>query len=776
MGDIATRPSYYAQTKGRSEEGTTQPQLAVSSSSITGPFAQVAGDATAIDFGSLVAAVDPYRHMKNSKQAPSSSKKITFAAVRSTDNGESNSDSDSYDDQTPNTNGKYGAGASGDFPAIPPTRKYVKKSKSSEATIVVIASDPTAGTVTEIPVVTRKYVKKAKPPVSDSEEGLLSTEGTSFHLGATDMPKKRGRKPKNSKTSESGSGQVGTARSSQDDDGNSPSEGGAFLSHPSSTQKLPKSYTGDGSEKKRRNRKKDGDGGSSSSKRAGFAHVPMPTSPLNPNDPESFLKWMEYSTAIQRTRMAMNDRNSPEGSSDESSDASSEHRAPLKKRFSGGDSAEKPKKRPSKKDGDLEDGVKKRGPKKSKSETDDIDVDDEDADSELGDKSLKKRTPKKSKFQEGDAERVPKKRGPKPKGRDLRGDDDLDADKPAPKKRGPKPKGLMSPVDDEGDQPGTGAKRGRKKKVVARDEASDSDDEDRDHMIEFQAQRPPERKRGRPKKLTNVQFSVGTIGGEDSYIPGSGNRPPKLRQKHEHNVAGILYPDMGEEDSGSIMKRRRNTDLKISIGASSNDSRGSDTPYQGYKMNRGDAALPLSLASNFSGNLLESPLSGGPNLLFPLGETPTNRVGLVHFDPLLSKPLASLNTGDPESMRFDFDEVVQHFPSPRPGETLGNSPNRWSAGSAGSGSSTFGMGVFQFPGEGRGSLGSSGTEGSDSALMQDLHARKLKRLKRSSPSPGLGDSGHPEHDPSQNLPSPISGLYSPSIFDLVAAIDDGNVR
>ena len=49
--------------------------------------------------------------------------------------------------------------------------------------------------------------------------------------------------------------------------------------------------------------------------------------------------------------------------------------------------------------------------------------------------------------------------------------------------------------------------------------------------------------------------------------------------------------------------------------------------------------------------------------------------------------------GSSVSPRFDFDEVVQGFPSPRgsAGIALGSSPSRWSMGSSSSGS------VFMFP-------------------------------------------------------------------------------
>lgn len=46
--------------------------------------------------------------------------------------------------------------------------------------------------------------------------------------------------------------------------------------------------------------------------------------------------------------------------------------------------------------------------------------------------------------------------------------------------------------------------------------------------------------------------------------------------------------------------------------------------------------------------------------------------------------------GGTESVRFDFDEVAAHFPSPRAGEHVkGSSPYRWSAGSTGSMNSGF---------------------------------------------------------------------------------------
>ena len=44
-----------------------------------------------------------------------------------------------------------------------------------------------------------------------------------------------------------------------------------------------------------------------------------------------------------------------------------------------------------------------------------------------------------------------------------------------------------------------------------------------------------------------------------------------------------------------------------------------------------------------------------------------------------------------------------------------------------------------------------------------------------STSQGGGGGGGHRGEGAEGLPSPISGLYSPSIFDLVAAMDEGSV-
>ena len=153
-----------------------------------------------------------------------------------------------------------------------------------------------------------------------------------------------------------------------------------------------------------------------------------------------------------------------------------------------------------------------------------------------------------------------------------------------------------------------------------------------------------------------------------------------------------------------------------------------DTPRRSYRLQSNTAANagmgPLTANSMF-GLDLPSPFAlDKGHVMFPdlfgNADTPSN---LMPFDPptvknsnsgsgggplnisthgsggstrsssggILAHPL----TGGPESVRFDFEDVVsKHFPSPRAGEEVkGSSPFRWSAGSAGSAPG----GMFNFP-------------------------------------------------------------------------------
>jgi hypothetical protein len=103
-------------------------------------------------------------------------------------------------------------------------------------------------------------------------------------------------------------------------------------------------------------------------------------------------------------------------------------------------------------------------------------------------------------------------------------------------------------------------------------------------------------------------------------------------------------------------------------------------------------------------------------------------------------------------MKFDFDEILQHFPSPRTnpgtGHKLGSSPGRWSAGSSGSG-------VFQFPPDSKG-------EGED-AGKHSIYAKKLKKAHKNK---NADFNSTDQLD--LILPSPLSGLPSPSISEMIS--------
>ncbi len=226
----------------------------------------------------------------------------------------------------------------------------------------------------------------------------------------------------------------------------------------------------------------------------------------------------------------------------------------------------------------------------------------------------------------------------------------------------------------------------------------------------------------------------------------SSNKPIKLRQKrrkegdyegssddrhsdfaststsnlnNDYAVHAQAHGSVGPNDS-SIIKRRRKGELQIMVdsgltmgtvntaGPLTNAIRANnlhslmgggigdmgppgETPRRSARLKNGGGAL--STLSNLGTlNYLDSPFME-KSLLFsdgfaPFGvDTPSR---LMHLDPPLSKSATAA-----EGVRFDFDEAVAaHFPSPRTGDHIkGNSPYRWSGGSAGSGVSGF----FNFP-------------------------------------------------------------------------------
>jgi len=200
---------------------------------------------------------------------------------------------------------------------------------------------------------------------------------------------------------------------------------------------------------------------------------------------------------------------------------------------------------------------------------------------------------------------------------------------------------------------------------------------------------------------------------------------------------------------GSLLKRRRKMELQVNINdpnAQASGKRGrpvkgnvvtnmgppEDTPSKllhkrgkggaqaSYLVNGGDMGMMqggttsgVALESPFGGVLLSS--NGFPitDAHFPLSCTADTPAKLMQFDPPLSKPLHGVGG-------FDFDEIVSHFPSPRPGDTLGASPHRWS----GESSASTGSNIFVFPEavtSGRNS-GSGGKSSTLSSLQVQTHA------------------------------------------------------
>ena len=130
-------------------------------------------------------------------------------------------------------------------------------------------------------------------------------------------------------------------------------------------------------------------------------------------------------------------------------------------------------------------------------------------------------------------------------------------------------------------------------------------------------------------------------------------------------------------------------------GASSSSSSNSAN-QQGRRSTRGNARGvgngPLSLSN---GPLTMSNLGHFP-LESPFGLNSDGRP-MFNLNSSRDTLLGGLGSNMTDSMRFDFDEVVQHFPSPRAGDRLGSSPGRWDAGiNSVTSSGSIGSGIF-FP-------------------------------------------------------------------------------
>ena len=193
----------------------------------------------------------------------------------------------------------------------------------------------------------------------------------------------------------------------------------------------------------------------------------------------------------------------------------------------------------------------------------------------------------------------------------------------------------------------------------------------------------------RRKGELQIMVDGGSGAGQNNYsaLHSSSNTNTKYANGL-HSLAGGVLSAMGPPDDTP----RRNLRLR---GAQGLNSLGGPQAYSGY---------------------MESPFN--PDMFSVFIDTPSN---LLHTDILSSKP----NTGTAaDAMRFDFDEVAAHFPSPRAGEQLkGASPSRWSGGSAASMHSGF----FSFPDP-------TSTKAHNSTGLEDhdLFSKKGRKNKRDS--------------------------------------------
>lgn len=156
---------------------------------------------------------------------------------------------------------------------------------------------------------------------------------------------------------------------------------------------------------------------------------------------------------------------------------------------------------------------------------------------------------------------------------------------------------------------------------------------------------------------------------------GKASRPPKMRQKKYSQHEGGEEGGEDQDGSNSLMKRRRKMELQVQVDPSSqpvvaplhslafNDmGPPDDTPRKVFTKFKGSKEIALN-------GPLESPLSLDKHVSFDgsfniAADTPTLSKLMNLIPPHSSKPGSTLTS---DSLRFDFDEIVQHFPSPRTG-------------------------------------------------------------------------------------------------------------
>lgn len=180
-------------------------------------------------------------------------------------------------------------------------------------------------------------------------------------------------------------------------------------------------------------------------------------------------------------------------------------------------------------------------------------------------------------------------------------------------------------------------------------------------------------------------------------------------------VRGVAF---GDDVKGGLPSRLTNMgppDAAAGTGAGAGAGAGADavggagassssSGQGGRRSTRGSrSAGPLSLTTSCG------PLTSGPLTMSNLGHFPLESPFGLNSDGRPVHSMFGLNSSRDmmtggglgsnmtDSMRFDFDEVVQHFPSPRAGDRLGSSPGRWDAGiNSVTSSGSIGSGIF-FP-------------------------------------------------------------------------------
>ncbi len=243
----------------------------------------------------------------------------------------------------------------------------------------------------------------------------------------------------------------------------------------------------------------------------------------------------------------------------------------------------------------------------------------------------------------------------------------------------------------------------------------------------------------------------------------------KSKTKRKSSVLSVADDDIDDDDSkhsSNMRKRRGRNDLQISInGTAAHIHSGqmqmapsNGTPYRGYGYIQGapGTVSPLTVDSHgvYGDDLYHT---GGLGML-PISDTPgkpfsTSNDGVINFQT---------SSGTGTTPKFDFDEVIQYFPSPRSSTLNGinSSPARWSGGSASS------AGSFAFPensSKNRDSIGEA-----IRILAPTNSSSKAEKYRNGSDSrreSGMSDMSDVTEG-GLSLPSPMSALPSPTYADI----------